>query len=184
MGYRYDVAAQVSLLKESHFMFNHMIDSHRCLEGHAESITSAAFSADSSVLATVCNNGTIRLWRVPCGTLLHFEIDGHDLGVQGCDFSFGEGPVAGAADTFVLATCGNDSLVKVWLVFQKGKIVQMKLWKKLEGHGGNVMSVRFSPHTGEILASTATDRQCRLWGAYSGQCLHVLEHESMGTCCE
>lgn len=61
--------------------------------------------------------------------------------------------------------------------------INVKPWRTLMGHGGNVMSVKFSPKTGEIVCSTATDRQARLWSVYSSECLHVLEHNSMAISC-
>lgn len=63
------------------------------------------------------------------------------------------------------------------------KSSKVKLWSTLRGHGGNVISLRFSPSTGEILCSTATDRQARIWSVYGGNCLHVLDHNSIVTCC-
>lgn len=51
------------------------------------------------------------------------------------------------------------------------------------GHGGNIYCVRCSPVTGEIVCSTATDRQARIWSVYSGDCLFVLDHDSIALCC-
>lgn len=57
------------------------------------------------------------------------------------------------------------------------------MWRSLQGHGGNVTCVRFSTPSGEIVCSTATDRQARIWSTYSGECLHVLDHDSIVTSC-
>lgn len=78
--------------------------------------------------------------------------------------------------TYLLATCGNDSLVKLWqlTIFNEeddsangiGKSdcnISFKEKRTLAGHGGNVMDVRFSPIHGEILGSVATDRTARIW---------------------
>lgn len=51
------------------------------------------------------------------------------------------------------------------------------------GHGGTIYSAKFSPKTGEIVCSTATDRQARIWSVYSGECLYVLDHDSVVLCC-
>lgn len=51
------------------------------------------------------------------------------------------------------------------------------------GHGGTIYSTKFSPKTGEIVCSTATDRQARIWSVYSGECLYVLDHDSIVVCC-
>lgn len=61
--------------------------------------------------------------------------------------------------------------------------MQVKIWRSLRGHGGNVICVRFSPAVGEIVCSTATDRQTRLWSVYGAECLYVLDHDSIVTAC-
>ena len=76
--------------------------------------------------------------------------------------------------SYLLATCGNDSLVKLWRIDisnDKGDEprgsndlgISYKLKKQLAGHGGNVMDIRFSPVQGEILGSVATDKTARIW---------------------
>lgn len=77
---------------------------------------------------------------------------------------------------YLLATCGNDSLVKLWHVIISNELpsdadsfgssetgTRYKEKKSLAGHGGNVMCVRFSPVHGEVLGSVATDRTARIW---------------------
>lgn len=90
---------------------------------------------------------------------------------------------------YVLATCGNDSLVKLWQITvllddtnepdegADDKDSGLGRWaangvsfiekKVLAGHGGNVMDVRFAPVHGEILGSVATDKTARLWSVVS-----------------
>lgn len=79
---------------------------------------------------------------------------------------------------YLLATCGNDSLVKLWHVIISNDSspdrigssdigTRYKEKKSLTGHGGNVMCVRFSPIHGEVLGSVATDRTARIWSVVS-----------------
>lgn len=81
---------------------------------------------------------------------------------------------------YLLATCGNDSLVKLWHVIISNEPpadpdsigtsdtgTRYKEKKSLAGHGGNVMCVRFSPAHGEVLGSVATDRTARIWSVVS-----------------
>ena len=72
---------------------------------------------------------------------------------------------------YLLATCGNDALVKLWYIVayptEEDVRVDCVLWRQLTGHGGNVMCVRFTPISVEILASTATDKTIRLWNVVS-----------------
>lgn len=161
------------------------------LEGHLDAITSASFSPDGLLIATTCHNGDFRLWSMANNIYVHG--DGHDLGIQCCDFSQNLEPIPNVIhenlQNYLLATCGNDSFVKLWritLTKSQDKIcdnVKVKLWRTLVGHGGSIYCVKFSPKTGEIVCSTATDRQARIWSVYSGECLHVLDHDSIVICC-
>ncbi|KAF5304695.1 hypothetical protein FQA39_LY09472 [Lamprigera yunnana] len=179
-------------------------------EGHSDAVTSTCFSPDGNIVATTCNNSDFRLWTLK-GTNIYTQSDVHDLGVQNCDFSENMEPfpllTMNNKQNYLLATCGNDSLVKLWKIAVpkvsiefcviKNKIilcevdvgallfdnVEVKIWKTLQGHGGSVTCVRLSPESGEIACSTATDRQARLWSVYSAECLHVLDHDSIVTSC-
>ncbi|EZA49221.1 WD repeat, SAM and U-box domain-containing protein [Ooceraea biroi] len=185
------------------------MDQLHVFEGHADAISAIAFTHDSRYLVTACNEGTWRLFDTldeKNGSEALMVCDAsHDLGVQGCDFS----PTAGSVmytrnsdmnvdeQVYLLATCGNDSLVKLWHVIISNEPLpdpdsfgssetgtRYKEKRALAGHGGNVMCVRFSPVHGEILGSVATDRTARIWSVFSGSCLYVMEdHESLVTCC-
>lgn len=160
------------------------------MEGHTDSISSACYSPDGLVIATVSLSGHFRLWKESIN--IHIQENAHDLGVQDCDFSQNLDPIPNQVvsdyQNYLLVTCGNDSLVKLWwMLLQKKdeinfKAIKVKLWKTLEGHGGDVVAVQFSPETGEILCSTGTDRQVRIWSTYSCVCLHVLDHDYFTNC--
>ncbi|KMQ94861.1 wd sam and u-box domain-containing protein 1 [Lasius niger] len=178
-------------------------------EGHADAISAIAFTHDSRYLVTACNEGTWRLFDTldeKNGSEALMVCDAsHDLGVQGCDFSPTPGSAICTRDTdmnineqiYLLATCGNDSLVKLWHIIISNESssdsdsigtsntgTRYKEKKSLTGHGGNVMCVRFSPIHGEVLGSVATDRTARIWSVFSGSCLYVLEdHDSLVTSC-
>lgn len=176
--------------------------------GHSDAVNAIAFTHDSCYLVTACNEGAWRLFDVSdnenCGTLIICG-EAHDLGVQGCDFCPTSNFIANGTNeniisdkhSYLLATGGNDSLVKLWKI-TIGKVnviapggigsssgdVRYEEKKCFTGHGGNVTCVRFSPIQSEILGSVATDRTARIWSVYSGVCLYVLEeHESLVTAC-
>ncbi|KAK9723454.1 U-box domain [Popillia japonica] len=161
------------------------------LEGHLDAITSAAYSPDGKIIATMSNNGDFRLWTESIN--IFTQDAAHDLGVQSCDFSQNLEPIPNVTTSdiqnYLLVTCGNDSMVKLWVISVQTNWgnydysrIRVKLWRTLQGHGGSVTCVRFSSSS-EIVCSTATDRQARIWSVYSAECLHVLDHDSIVTTC-
>lgn len=88
----------------------------------------------------------MKLWNVKQG-VVHYVLTheaAHDLGVLGTDFSsqyevnVAEGPLQAY---YLLATCGNDDLVKLWHV-RAGVSCTITLSHKLVGHTGNVNCVK------------------------------------------
>ncbi|CAB3378883.1 Hypothetical predicted protein [Cloeon dipterum] len=156
------------------------------IEGHTEAVTSAAFTPDSKLLATGDLVGSIRIWVVgakghkACG--IQVIEAAHDLGVQTCDFAPSRTDNNGCQ--YTLASGGSDALVKLWdLRFVPNGCSQICIAQTLVGHGGTVASVRFS-HTGQLLASAASDKTARIWNVFQRQCLFVLElHASIVTSC-
>src|SRR5262249_36314426 len=114
------------------------------LKGHANEVSSVAFSPDGSRLASASRDGTVKVWNattsqearaIPEGTL---SPDGK--------------PLAGRV--------GNE--VKVWDI-QSGRETLT-----LTGHTGRVSSVAFSPD-GRRLVSEAADRTLKVWDAQTGR---------------
>ncbi|XP_050306256.1 WD repeat, SAM and U-box domain-containing protein 1-like isoform X2 [Anthonomus grandis grandis] len=159
------------------------------LDGHLDSITSACITPDNKFIVTASCNSDYRIWNLDTAKCVFIKEDAHDGGIQSCDCSENLEPIPNViseGQNYLLATCGNDSMVKLWRIFfavgeQDDPVI--KQWRLLQGHGGNVISVRFSPTVGEVVCSTATDRQARIWSVYGGDCLHVLDHDSIVTCC-
>lgn len=112
-------------------------------------------------------NGAMYLWD---GCSIHakslaFREEAHDLGVLTCDFSpikveIGQqGCVA-----HMVATGGNDDLIRFWAIQERSDSVQFVCQKVLSGHDGAVMHIRFS-HAGDLLASGGGDKAILLWNA-------------------
>lgn len=156
------------------------------MAGHTDAITCLSFTCDSKYLASGCGGGHFRLWCVvPCITIcLLFAENVHDLGLVSTDFSKIE-LNSKKKNKYLLATCGNDSLVKVWNIIILDEIsAKHKLINQFQGHGGDVTCVRFPCNSVDILASTATDKTARIWDVNAGTCLHILDSKDMMlTCC-
>ncbi len=79
----------------------------RSLEGHEASVVAVAFSPDSSYIVSGSNNGDLRIWDAKYGHGKHLimELDAHDLGVCGVEFS----PTYGSASKFSSSSSSSSS---------------------------------------------------------------------------
>lgn len=150
--------------------------------------TCVAFSPKSDLMVVGTSDGHVHCFSSEpySSTLACLLENAHDLGVSSLDFAatahmahigdLGEGK-------YEMVSGGTDCLVKVWNVKRSDKVSITPVWT-LSGHGGNITCVRYSPKLAELIASTATDKTCRIWDSYSGDCLHLVEsHEGILTCC-
>ncbi|KAH8024330.1 hypothetical protein HPB51_022449 [Rhipicephalus microplus] len=84
--------------------------------------------------------------------------------------------------SYLLASCGNDDLVRVWQVRMAHRCSLWSQWV-FEGHSGNVMCCRFAPG-GQMLASSAGDKTTILWDVGTGEQLQRLtKHTRYVPCC-
>ncbi|CAG0898677.1 unnamed protein product [Darwinula stevensoni] len=153
------------------------------------SIPSCAFSPDGSILLVGTSTGRLlgfSLDSSPHKVPLFLEKNAHDLGVSTVAFSSSNSISAsskdgdGAKKTFLAATGGVDSLVRLWHIQgnHKSALVPVKSpHGMLTGHSSTVMSVKFHPR-GRLLASASGDKTVRLWNTEIGLCVAVLQgHE-------
>jgi WD40 repeat protein len=157
------------------------------LTGHTSSIDAAAFSPDSSILATGSRDSSVTLWDARSGQRLwHYQwrrpvnsvafsptgnllaMAGQDSGVELLDLSTECRPLYGheaqawsltfSPDGQTMASAGDDHLLRIWdLGTGREKAV-------LGGHESLVWAVAFSPD-GRILASASHDHTVKLWDA-------------------
>lgn len=84
-----------------------------------DAVTSASFTPDGAIIATTSTNADFRLWKGDTYETIIVKEDAHDYGIQSCDFSQNLDPVPNSMvdeQCYVLGTCGNDSLVKLWRI--------------------------------------------------------------------
>jgi WD40 repeat protein len=134
----------------------------RTFKGHADEVSSCAFSPDGNILATSSGDKTIRLWDLSSGKE-KAVLTGHTSEVYHCTFSPAGGLLASAG--------GFDPLIRLW----DAHTGQPK--GVLTGHEGGVITCAFSP-VGQIIASGSLDGTVRLWDVDSG--LEVLKLTNLG----
>lgn len=84
-----------------------------------DAVTSASFTPDGAIIVTTSSNSDFRLWKNASYECILIKEDAHDYGIQDCDFSQNLEPVPNNIvdmQTYLLSTCGNDSLVKLWRI--------------------------------------------------------------------
>lgn len=145
----------------------------RCLAVSEASVVACCFSPCSMMFATGCTHGDLRLWGVD-GSALCVQKDAHDLGVTCCSFA-SQFKVDDCSLEFRLASCGQDSLLKIWIVSQReGTAHTMKLLHTLTSQSAPVLSCAFSSD-GALLVSGSVDKTVAIYDANYGTLLHSLK---------
>ncbi|XP_017157916.1 WD repeat, SAM and U-box domain-containing protein 1-like isoform X2 [Poecilia reticulata] len=123
----------------------------RCAAASEASIVACSFSPCSQVFVTGCTQGDLKLWDDHISLLLA-QKDAHDLGVTCCSFA-SHFKIEDSCVELRLASCGQDSLLKIWIVSQReGAAWTMMLLHILTGQTAPVLSCAFSAD-GELVVS-------------------------------
>ncbi|KAJ8394533.1 hypothetical protein AAFF_G00045430 [Aldrovandia affinis] len=146
------------------------------------SVVACSFSPCGQVFVTGSSYGDIRVWDLEVNQL-HAEKDAHDLGVTCCHFAsqiYIEGEVANVR----LASCGQDSLLKIWTVSHLSVAgCTMQLLHCLSAQSAPVLSCAFSTD-GQYVVSGSVDKTVTIYNANQGVLLYTLsEHERYVTAC-
>ncbi|KAM9409546.1 WD repeat, SAM and U-box domain-containing protein 1 isoform 2-T2 [Pholidichthys leucotaenia] len=145
-------------------------------------MVACSFSPCSQVFMTGSTYGDLRLWDLNMNQLLA-EKNAHDLGVSCCSFA----PsilTGGQVVRFHLASCGQDSLLKIWVInkFCFGAY-KMQLLHTLSGQSAPVLSCAYSSD-GLLLVSGSVDKTVAIYDAENAVLLYTLnQHGRYVTAC-
>nr|XP_046259427.1 WD repeat, SAM and U-box domain-containing protein 1-like [Scatophagus argus] len=145
----------------------------RCSSVSEASVVACCFSPCGQMFATGCTGGDLKLWDSDV-RLLHAEKDAHDLGVTCCSFA-PQFKVDDCCAEFRLASCGQDSQLKIWIVSQsEGAVFVVKLLHALTSQSAPVLSCAFSSD-GELIVSGSVDKSVAIYDANLGTLFDTLK---------
>ena len=126
------------------------------LTGHSNRIHAVSWSQDSR-LASASADGTVRIWQLKTGSLLH-QLVHPNLVRSVCWSPDGQSLVSGS----------DDGLIRCW------ESATGSLRQTLKGHRSGIWSVHFSPD-GQQLASGSEDKTIRIWRSHTGSLIRTLK---------
>ena len=129
------------------------------LNGHADRLNWAEFSADGKRVVTTSWDKTARIWDAATGRQLAV-LSGHSDSVSTATFS---------PDGQLVLTASFDKTARIWDSFT-GREVRI-----LSGHGGAVTSAGFA-RDGQRIVTSSNDKTARVWDTASGRQLLVVLH--------
>ncbi len=119
--------------------------------GHSEPVSSVAWSADSTHIASACDDGTVHVWTVPdAKPILIYR--GHSGPVSSVSWSL---------DNTQIASAGSDKTVQIWDATTGHCLFTYR------AHLDAVWSAAWSPE-GDCLASASSDQTVHVWDARTG----------------
>jgi WD40 repeat protein/serine/threonine protein kinase len=136
------------------------------LIGHADSLTSVAFSPDGSLLATASWDGTAKLWD---------GITGQERLTLRAHPKYVVNAVAFSPDGRGLATAGADGTAKLWDTATGREVLVF------DGRDGPVEGVAFHPD-GRRIATAAREGTIRMWDVGSGRSLSTWRVGEPASC--
>ncbi|MEM1253370.1 MAG: BTAD domain-containing putative transcriptional regulator [Cyanobacteria bacterium P01_H01_bin.21] len=142
---------------------DHLDQPYLTWQGHNNWVWSLAFSPDSQILVSGCDDeeDTLKLWDTQTGQHLR-TLHVPDSRVRA---------VGWHPQQTVIASSGVDGAIRLWDP-ESGDCLQT-----LEGHTNKSSALAWCPHPDKspILATGSADQTLRIWNPETGECLRVID---------
>lgn len=126
---------------------------NKTFKGHQMAISNMALHPKKSILATVSDDRTWRIWSLPAGELV-MSAEGHQSWLAGVDFH---------PHGTQLATSAGDGTIKIWDFASGGCVATFA------DHTQACWAVSYHDQ-GDFLVSASMDQTARLWDINAGKC--------------
>ncbi|MEL6813719.1 MAG: hypothetical protein AAFP03_02770 [Cyanobacteria bacterium J06598_3] len=138
------------------------------LEGHSEQVRAIAYSPNGESLASVSDDGTLKVWQADGSQARSVVVDAHPenprLNSRALD-------VAYSPDGGLIAVAQSNGAVTLWPAGDAG--AQEIVPRKIAAHSDWVTAVAFHPEGGGI-ATAGRDGAIKLWAVADGQLLKTF----------
>lgn len=132
----------------------------RCLTGHNNTVNSAAFNSDCTLIVTASDDHSARLWATDSGRELK-RLQGHEDRLHSAVFS---------ADDKYIVTASADKTARIWSSRDGQEL------KQLQGHEAGVRAAVFSPND-RLIATASDDKNVRFWSNSGVELKRLQGHE-------
>jgi len=134
------------------------------MDGHTGPILCAAFSPDSTMLATGSGDATVRLWDILSGMPQATLVGKHKGWILAVAWS--------SCGNYLLSAC-KDNSVEVWTHLDDSTPTSISL----KGHQKPVTCAVWEPY-GTKVATGGMDNSIKIWQGTNGHCLYTLSSHS------
>jgi WD40 repeat protein len=125
----------------------------RTLEGHTDSVTAVAITADGKLAISASSDKTIRIWNIETGRCLK-TLSGHDEEITVLRLSL---------DGLRIISGSADKMIRIW------EVLSGRCQKIIQGQNNPIQALEITPDGKR--AVTADGTLCRIWDLESGRCI-------------